>query len=1020
MSVQAKLFPGVYFDALQPQIEDTLPRMDIASFVGYASSGPLHTPVVVEDVQRFREIFGKDLPLAWDSERNQMERSYLGVSVEAFFRNGGRRCWIVRVADEELAQTAIFEIPALIRSNGSRLEKVVADARSPGSWAERITINTALQVSQLPFFKDAAINAPYFSVNSAGWRANLLASEAQIEKGDLISIRAYKNTTMYLIVAEINPTPYGIQAAGVQAFLSVEEDSDPLVVSPSLIDTSLAMSVSDELENTLIFSISHFDALGVSQNWSINLSSDSFDVISGFTPEMELSAVQLLHFEILAKDNNKSEWRLSRLGFSQMQTRFWGVLLSDKDLFRQKEGRTFRKVSEKTQKLLSEANTPRFPLASPFSSSTEEHEWVYLPIGMPVFVDHSKQQKANFTEDASSLMRNGIENFGSTIFVDERLAGIGSDLLRREGNSIAYLSESNTQLKGIHSLLTVDEATLVSVPDATHRRWDNLAPPYELPLEAPEIIDVLVTDVANEYHIQWTKVDEATAYTLEWSESPDLRLSSSAYISGNSLPRVGEPIDLIPEADSEYFLLLNKKCPRTLYFRVRSENQQEVSVWSNNVAKRIPEADFLDCNISRAETLALILGINSSAVVSPPSPEDGREGYILDLEFDLAIIEESSIDEVEIQKASEFTFVNPVQIFFDTPAELSVGTDGGLQWLVESQPDSINYYRARACRRATKGPWSNTITIWPSRLSQTILQDKSDFSNTDVLAIHRALLRLCYARGDLFGVLSLPRHYTVQDAQDHFSQLSPSQSYDGELSLDPGSLNANVYPLNISEKSTCSHAGLYYPWLTSQTESAGQGSINIQTIPPDGSVLGKMSLKSIEQGAWIAAANSPITDILALETNISNSQWAELMTSRINVIRDELHGFLLLSAETLSGNSELREINVRRLMSMLMRLALREGNRYVFEPNNAVFQERVQQHFETIFDGLYSRGAFAGKNASEAYRVVTDSSVNTVQSVEAGRFVVELQVAPSHPLKFIRVRLVQSGPSQLHVQEVRG
>ena len=614
-------------------------------------------------------------------------------------------------------------------------------------------------------------------------------------------------------------------------------------------------------------------------------------------------------------------------------------------------------------------------------------------------------------------MLDGIENFGSTIFVDERLAGIGSDLLRREGNSIAYLSESNTPLKGIHSLLTIDEATLVCVPDASHRRWDNLAPPYDLPLEAPEITDLRATDEANEYFILWTKVDDATAYTLEWSEDPNLTLSSSATIAGNPMPRIGEPTDLIPEPDSEYFLLLNKKCPRTLYFRVRSENRQEVSVWSNNVARRIPEADFLDGNISRAETLALTLDINS---VSPSSPEEGEKAYVLDLEFDDSVIEKSSIDEIEIQKSSEFSFVGSEQIFFGSAAELDVAIDENLQWLVESQFDSICYYRARAYRSGTKGPWSNTIIIWPSRLSQTTLQHKSDFSNIDVLAIHRALLRLCYARGDLFGILSFPRHYTVQDAQDHFSQLSPSHPYDEMLSLVSDSLSANVSPLNISEENIFSHAGLYYPWIASQAESVGQGSINIRTIPPDGSILGKIATKSIEQGAWVAAANSPITDILALDTNISNTQWANLMTSHINVIREDSRGFLLLSADTLSDNSELKEINVRRLMSMLMRLVLREGNRYVFEPNNAVFQERVQQHFETLFDGLYSRGAFAGKNASEAYRVVTDSSVNTAESVEAGRFIVELQVAPARALKFIRVRLVQSGPSQLSVQEVRG
>ena len=57
---------------------------------------------------------------------------------------------------------------------------------------------------------------------------------------------------------------------------------------------------------------------------------------------------------------------------------------------------------------------------------------------------------------------------------------------------------------------------------------------------------------------------------------------------------------------------------------------------------------------------------------------------------------------------------------------------------------------------------------------------------------------------------------------------------------------------------------------------------------------------------------------------------------------------------------------------------------------------------------MYARGAFAGQTASSAYQVVADSSVNTAQSVDQGRFVVELKVAPSLPLTFVTVRLVQT------------
>jgi len=86
-------------EALPPELPDTLPRMDVASFVGFASAGPLHVPVVVEDGERFREIFGPAAPLARDAGTGRTQYAHLGPAVEDFFGNGGRRCWVVRVAD---------------------------------------------------------------------------------------------------------------------------------------------------------------------------------------------------------------------------------------------------------------------------------------------------------------------------------------------------------------------------------------------------------------------------------------------------------------------------------------------------------------------------------------------------------------------------------------------------------------------------------------------------------------------------------------------------------------------------------------------------------------------------------------------------------------------------------------------------------------------------------------------------------------------------------------------------------
>jgi phage tail sheath protein FI len=71
-----------------------------------------------------------------------------------------------------------------------------------------------------------------------------------------------------------------------------------------------------------------------------------------------------------------------------------------------------------------------------------------------------------------------------------------------------------------------------------------------------------------------------------------------------------------------------------------------------------------------------------------------------------------------------------------------------------------------------------------------------------------------------------------------------------------------------------------------------------------------------------------------------------------------------------------------------------------------------------MLDGMFERGAFAGASAATSYQVVTDTSLNTPQSVDLGRFIIELRVAPALPMRFLTIRLVQTS-DRTHALEVR-
>jgi hypothetical protein len=115
--------PGVYFerrDITPPAIG--IPRSDIAGFAGIAMRGPLFEPVKIESWKQFVSRFGDFIPQA-----------YLAYAVYGFFSNGGRTCWVSRVADVRSAKTAREEFG-----------DVVIAAQSPGTWGNQIYVEPFL------------------------------------------------------------------------------------------------------------------------------------------------------------------------------------------------------------------------------------------------------------------------------------------------------------------------------------------------------------------------------------------------------------------------------------------------------------------------------------------------------------------------------------------------------------------------------------------------------------------------------------------------------------------------------------------------------------------------------------------------------------------------------------------------------------------------------------------------------------------------------------------------------------
>jgi phage tail sheath protein FI len=190
----------------------------------------------------------------------------------------------------------------------------------------------------------------------------------------------------------------------------------------------------------------------------------------------------------------------------------------------------------------------------------------------------------------------------------------------------------------------------------------------------------------------------------------------------------------------------------------------------------------------------------------------------------------------------------------------------------------------------------------------------------------------------------------------------------------------------------------------------------VRRVPPDGAAAGVIAGRAARRGAWVAPANEPLRDVVQLDPPLGAAWLQALQDAQINVVRHEPGGFLWLAADTLSDDPELRPIGVRRLLHVLRRAAVKHGAVYAFEPNSDRFRRTVQRAFEGLLAQMFQRGAFAGVSAGEAYQVNTGSPPNTPQSIEAGRLIVEIKVAPSRPLTFLVVRLVRTGEGSLQVE----
>ncbi|MEV8541414.1 phage tail sheath subtilisin-like domain-containing protein [Streptomyces sp. NPDC051572] len=230
----------------------------------------------------------------------------------------------------------------------------------------------------------------------------------------------------------------------------------------------------------------------------------------------------------------------------------------------------------------------------------------------------------------------------------------------------------------------------------------------------------------------------------------------------------------------------------------------------------------------------------------------------------------------------------------------------------------------------------------------------------------------------------------------------------------PPSLNARQIRVWRQETAgyDSKYAALYYPWIKTFDPSSGQSRL----IPPSGHIAGVWARNDSERGVHKAPANEVVRGAVDLETQITRGEQDLLNPIGVNCIRAfPGRGIRVWGARTMSSDPAWRYLNIRRYFNYLEESILIGTQWVVFEPNDHALWARIRRNISAFLVNEWRSGALFGQRPEEAYYVKCDEETNPPESVDVGRVVCEIGIAPVKPAEFVIFRLAQfsSGSGEL-------
>ncbi len=267
--------------------------------------------------------------------------------------------------------------------------------------------------------------------------------------------------------------------------------------------------------------------------------------------------------------------------------------------------------------------------------------------------------------------------------------------------------------------------------------------------------------------------------------------------------------------------------------------------------------------------------------------------------------------------------------------------------------------------------------------SALLVESAPGFGESDVLRLQQAMVLQCEQLKDRFAVLDAP--------------LNPSNN--NSLTV------TEITAKRMEFESERGFAALYYPWVK-VVDPVATGSAVVRAIPPSGHIAGLYARIDTTIGVHKAPANAELEWAEDVTVEIGEAEQGILNPIGVNCIRAfPGRGIRVFGARTISSNADWRYVNVRRLLMMIEEAVDQSTQWAVFEPHNVLLRQGLAASVGSYLNALWRKGSLAGSSAEEAYFVRCDDSNNPQASVDQGKIIIDIGVAPAIPAEFVIFRI---------------